>query len=99
MLKRVLTLVVITTAITLGAVLSPSGAANGETMCGDVNDNGSGDAVDAQLILMYDAGLVETLQSLPGSDVNSDAKVNSIDASLILQAEAGIIPWDSLTCP
>jgi hypothetical protein len=66
--------------------------------CGDVNDNGSVDAVDAQLVLQYSAGLVTTLANLPSGDVNSSGGVNPVDAALILQVEAGLIPLGSLNC-
>ncbi len=66
--------------------------------CGDVNDNGSVDAVDAQLVLQYSAGLVQTLANLPSSDVNTSGGVNPVDAALILQVEAGFIPLGSLHC-
>jgi hypothetical protein len=67
--------------------------------CGDVNDNGSVDAVDAQLILQYKAGLIQSLPNLPSADVNDSGEVTSVDAALILQVEAGLIPLGSLTCP
>jgi hypothetical protein len=67
--------------------------------CGDVNDNGSVDAVDAQLVLQYSAALVTTLVNLPSGDVNNSGGVNPVDAALILQVEAGLIPLGSLNCP
>jgi len=90
-------LLVLTTAITMGAVLSPGGTA-AFVACGDVNDNGGVNAVDAQLVLMYDAGLITSLPVLPTGDVNSDGRVNPVDAALILQAEAGVISFGSLDC-
>lgn len=66
--------------------------------CGDVNDNGSVDAVDAQLVLQYSAGLLQTLANLPSGDVNSSGDVTPVDAALILQVEAGLIPFGSLNC-
>jgi len=67
--------------------------------CGDVNDSGSVNSVDAQLVLQYSAALVTTLANLPSGDVNSSGGVNPVDAALILQAEAGLITLGSLNCP
>lgn len=67
--------------------------------CGDVNDNGSVNAVDAQLILQYKAGLISSLPNLPSADVNDSGEVTSVDAALVLQAEAGLIPQSALHCP
>jgi hypothetical protein len=66
--------------------------------CGDVNDNGSVDAVDAQLVLQYKAGLIQTLPNLPSADVNNSGEVTSVDAALILQVSAGLIPLGTLHC-
>ena len=56
-----------------------------------MNDDGRVDAVDAQLVLQYDAELVDTLANLPSGDANQNGRVNSVDAALILQLEAGLI--------
>jgi hypothetical protein len=64
--------------------------------CGDVNGDMRVSSVDAQFILQYDAGLIQTLLPLAHGDVNGDGNVNSVDASLILQREAGLI--SRLTC-
>jgi hypothetical protein len=66
--------------------------------CGDVNDNGSVDAVDAQLVLQFKAGLIPSLPNEPSADVNNSGEVTSVDAALILQAEARLIPLGSLHC-
>jgi hypothetical protein len=66
--------------------------------CGDVNDDGHVNSVDAQLVLQYSAGLVTTLANMPSADVNSSSGVNPVDAALILQVEAGLIPLGSLNC-
>jgi hypothetical protein len=66
--------------------------------CGDVNDDGHVNSVDAQLVLQYSAGLVTTLANMPSADVNSSSGVNPVDAALILQVEAGLIPLGSLHC-
>jgi hypothetical protein len=66
--------------------------------CGDVNDNGSVDAVDAQLVLQFKAGLIPSLPNEPSADVNNSGEVTSVDAALILQVSAGLIPLGSLHC-
>jgi CSLREA domain-containing protein len=66
--------------------------------CGDVNDDGHVNAVDAQLILQLSAGLITTLPNMPSADVNHSGAVNPVDSALILQVEAGLIPQSSLHC-
>ena len=59
---------------------------------GDVNCDGRVNAVDAQLILQKDAGLlVNRLLCEQAGDVNNDELINSIDAALVLQFNAGLI--------
>jgi len=58
---------------------------------GDVNCSGTVTAVDAALILQYDAGLFSPLACPENADVNHDGHVNPIDAALILQFDAGLI--------
>ena len=67
--------------------------------CGDVNDDGRVNAVDAQLVLQFKAGLISSLPNEPSADVNNSGEVTSVDAALILQVEAGLIPLGSLHCP
>lgn len=52
---------------------------------GDVNNDGTVDKKDAQLILDFEAGLTEKQLSLSVSDVNGDGCIDSNDAVLILQ--------------
>jgi hypothetical protein len=59
--------------------------------CGDVNDDGDVNSVDAALILQLNAELISSLRNEPSGDVNDDGDVNSVDAALILQFEAGMI--------
>jgi hypothetical protein len=64
--------------------------------CGDVNDDGQVNSIDAALILQLEAGLLSSLVNMPSADVNHDGHVNSVDAALILQLEAGLIT--TLSC-
>jgi hypothetical protein len=64
--------------------------------CGDVNDDGQVNSIDAALILQLEAGLIASLPNMPSADVNHDGHVNSVDAALILQLEAGLIT--TLSC-
>jgi len=57
-----------------------------------VNDDGHVNAVDALLILQFDADLTPSLVNAPSGDVNQNGRVNAIDAALILQFQAGLIP-------
>ena len=61
------------------------------TLLGDVNCDRVVDAVDATLLLQFDAGLVGTLACLENSDTNGDGRKNSLDAALVLQFSAGLI--------
>jgi hypothetical protein len=65
---------------------------------GDVNDNGSIDAVDAALILQFQAGLIGDLPNIVGADVNIDGIVNAVDAAIILQAEGGLLSYCYFGC-
>jgi len=59
---------------------------------GDVNGDGKVDALDASLVLQYDAGLITfTEEQIIRADVNGDGKVDVLDASLILQYDAGLL--------
>jgi len=59
---------------------------------GDVNGDGKINAIDASLILQFDAKLIgETALNTALADVSGDGKVNAIDASLILQYDAKLI--------
>jgi hypothetical protein len=59
--------------------------------CGDVNDNGSVNSVDAQLVLQFKAALIDSLPNPDSADVDGDGQITSVDAALILQLEAGLI--------
>ena len=58
---------------------------------GDVNCDGSVNAIDAALFLQFNAGLVGSLPCEDAADVNSDGDITSVDAALILQFTAGLI--------
>jgi len=59
---------------------------------GDVNNDGKISAIDASLVLQYDARLIkEDGLNIVTADVNGDGKINAIDASLILQYDAKLI--------
>jgi len=62
-------------------------------LVGDVNGDGEVDALDASLVLQYDAKLIDGESLLlENADVNSDKEVDALDASLILQLDAKLIP-------
>ena len=56
---------------------------------GDASKDGSVDAIDAALVLQYDAGLLASIN--PNADVNNSGVINPIDAALILQYAAQLI--------
>lgn len=57
---------------------------------GDVNRDRKTDAMDAALVLRYDAGLIDGIDFRLG-DVNADGELDNLDASIILQIDAGVI--------
>jgi hypothetical protein len=57
---------------------------------GDVNCDGRRDAVDAALILQFDARLILALPCQPNGDVNNDGRIDAIDASILQQHIAGL---------
>jgi hypothetical protein len=67
--------------------------------CGDVNDDGEVNAIDAQLILQFKAALLDELENPESADVNNSGDITSVDAALILQLEAGFIGPEDLNCP
>jgi hypothetical protein len=58
---------------------------------GDANCDGAANAVDAALILQFDAHLTGSLPCQDAADVNGDGVVNAIDAAIILQRNAGLL--------
>ncbi|MDP3768306.1 MAG: dockerin type I repeat-containing protein, partial [Dehalococcoidia bacterium] len=69
-----------------------------EKPCGDVNDDGLVNSVDAQLLLQFKAALIDSLPNEPSGDVDGNGEIQSIDAALILQLEAGFIDESDLNC-
>jgi hypothetical protein len=76
----------------------PTATAVPAKACGDVNDDGLVNSVDAQLILQLKAALVNSLANEPSGDVNNDGQLTSVDAALILQRTAGLIQQSQLHC-
>ena len=62
----------------------------GQVVCGDVNDDGSTNIVDALLVAQCYVGLIACPDSDIG-DVNCDDNINIIDALLIAQLYVGLI--------
>jgi alpha-tubulin suppressor-like RCC1 family protein len=58
---------------------------------GDADSDGLVDAIDAALVLQYDARLITSLANEESADVNRDGEATSEDATLILQHTAGLI--------
>jgi hypothetical protein len=56
---------------------------------GDVNNDGTIDLADAQMILDYEAKLLNRELSIPVADVSGDGIIDSNDAVLIQQYLAG----------
>jgi len=60
-------------------------------MVGDADCNNVVNAIDAALVLQFDAGILTGFPLCAGPDANLDTLVNAIDAALILQYSAGLI--------
>jgi plastocyanin len=61
------------------------------TRPGDVDCSGGISAIDAALVLQFDARLLQSLRCPQNGDTNRDGRTNSLDAALILQRVAGLI--------
>ena len=61
---------------------------------GDANCDGSVNAVDAALVLQFNAGLLGSLSCPDAGDADGDGEITSLDAALILQFTLGLL--DSL---
>ncbi len=87
-------------ALTAVVAISAFGAlrwASAGSSLGDVNCDGVVNAIDAAVILQYDAGLLASLRCVENADANGDGLINALDAALVLQYDAGLI--DSLGTP
>jgi hypothetical protein len=60
-------------------------------LSGDANCDHTVNAIDAEVVLQFDAGLIGSLACPQNADVNHDSRVNSLDAALVLQYVAGLI--------
>jgi hypothetical protein len=56
-----------------------------------VTCGGGAGALDAALILQFDAHVITLLPCMDAGDVNGDGAVDAIDALIILQYTAGLI--------
>ena len=63
-----------------------------QSQAGDINGDGTVNAIDASLVLQFNAGLLAVLPFPENGDVNRSDTTDAIDASLILQFVAGLIP-------
>ena len=76
---------------TPAATDTPVPTSTPDVSTGDANCDGTVNAVDAALILQFNAGLIDSLACQDAADVNSDGEVTSVDAALILQFVAGLV--------
>ncbi len=79
---------IVTSFTIAGSVEHASG-----TMVGDANCDGQANAIDASLVLQFDARLILELGCREVADVDADGTIGSIDAALILQLDAGLIDF------
>ena len=77
---------------------SPTATRTPAKACGDVNDDGHVNSIDAQLILQLKVAFITTLPNLPSADVNHDGQITAVDSQLILQFEVGLITASQLHC-
>jgi CSLREA domain-containing protein len=76
----------------------PTSTPDDEKICGDVNMDGIVTAVDAQLLLQFKAGLIQSIPNEISADVDGNGDIQSLDALLILQLTAGLIDESDLNC-
>jgi hypothetical protein len=65
--------------------------------CGDANQDGGIDAVDAALILQEVVGFDVSIDP-DTSDIDASGDLTAVDAALVLQHHAGLIGEGDLTC-
>ena len=83
--------------ITFILTLLVVGAVNGQTdICGDVNNTGKVDIVDALVIAQKYVGLNPPVFNEAVADVNADGVINIVDGLVVAQYYVGLIP--SLSC-
>jgi hypothetical protein len=70
---------------------TPTPTPTARPIIGDVNCDGSVNAIDAALILQYAAGLLADFACPQGADTNHDGHADAIDAALVLQLSAGLL--------
>jgi hypothetical protein len=70
---------------------TPPATATPAGLIGDVDGNGQVNAIDAALILQFNAGLIGSLPNPGKANVDGTGGINAIDAALILQYVAGLI--------
>lgn len=58
---------------------------------GDVDCNGEVNAVDANWVLQYSAGMVDAVPCPDLADMNGDGHIDAVDSTIILQKVAGLI--------
>lgn len=60
-------------------------------LAGDADCDGTISAVDATLVLQFEAFLIDSVPCPDAADVNGDGAIDAIDAVLILQRSAGLL--------
>ncbi|MBN2736539.1 MAG: dockerin type I repeat-containing protein [Spirochaetales bacterium] len=61
-----------------------------QALCGDVNNSGKVDIVDALMVAQYYVGIIQTFVAPRGADVNNDSVINIVDALIIAQYYVGV---------
>ncbi len=73
-----------------GATPTPMPTSSHPLILGDINCDGDVNAIDAEVLLQYVAGLT-SLPCPPNADANKDGQIDATDALLILQFVSGLI--------
>lgn len=72
-------------------VVPPPPGSDPDKLPGDANCDGEVNAIDAAIVLQFQAGLIVGVDCPQNGDVNHDDEVGAIDAALILQMSAGLL--------